>query len=852
MQRFAEGKPILARPPNALERVLLWARRRPALAALAAVSVASLIAMIALWSRAEVFARAARISAESNRTLLVRNWVMEAWNKADTGDVPGALPWFLAAWSSDLKSGAARDRLEIHSRRFAGLLENRPIITRMWRLDGAGNVLSVSGDSRWVAGSSADGLAKVWDLSAPQEEPVALTMKGAIVEAGFRPGSADLLLAAQQTSSLGQIEVWDLERRTRKFETTLDSRLRGLTFSADGRFFAMGSSAGAVSVLDAENGELLFREKTHFEAVRSLRFVPKEDYLATGGWDGRVVITDWRRKTTVAAMDVEGEYVRDLQVSKDGTRVVFGTDGGEAVVWQPFLEGKAVRHRHQSRVAAVALTRDGKRVASGDASGLVELWDADTGASLSSWLEPGQSVRSLEFSPDDRSLLTLDVSGQVRVSNVSSGRGSSGMARLGAASNKARWLSSNTAVTTSRDSFVRVWQLDEQGRGLETGVPSPYHDILAVSRDGQRIAAANAKLRLAVWRVQPDGQLNEAGPPLPFAAEHIEFSPDGLWLAAFGGSKQLSILDATTTAMAAGSADLPSAPLCGCWSPDSETLFLGGDAGRVSRVQWRTGKVSEFALPSTGPVLKILASPDGKRFATATGSVETDLTVPGVVRLWDAATAQPASPELVHSNSITSWAFSPDGQHLAAGDLAHTVRVWNLATPGAQAALLPHGDAIASLAFAGDGQSLVTGSFGHMLRVWDWRTGRLRSAFSPFPEGVRIEMDASGRLMLLHGRRYYARLWDVDSLEPISLAWSTGEPQERVALAANGRLTASIGENQRLRCFASPQARIRFDRAAALTLALSGALVDGQGHLIPAASSDIQAAWDRLRAEASQ
>src|SRR5262249_59439095 len=48
LERWVRGEPTLARPVRSLERVALWARRRRALAALAAATVAALVALFVL------------------------------------------------------------------------------------------------------------------------------------------------------------------------------------------------------------------------------------------------------------------------------------------------------------------------------------------------------------------------------------------------------------------------------------------------------------------------------------------------------------------------------------------------------------------------------------------------------------------------------------------------------------------------------------------------------------------------------------------------------------------------------------------------------------------------------------
>src|SRR5262249_26150428 len=68
LRRFRSGEPIEARPVGPLERGVMWARRRPALAALLATCAASLLALLAGgWAAALMQSRSNRALQEGNR-----------------------------------------------------------------------------------------------------------------------------------------------------------------------------------------------------------------------------------------------------------------------------------------------------------------------------------------------------------------------------------------------------------------------------------------------------------------------------------------------------------------------------------------------------------------------------------------------------------------------------------------------------------------------------------------------------------------------------------------------------------------------------------------------------------------
>src|SRR5262249_52972736 len=86
LRRFLDHQPVHARPTPAHERLVKWVRRRPAVAALLAVSVCATAALLglALWSnvhlrqsaaRAEARSRLARRAADDMYTQVAEKWL---------------------------------------------------------------------------------------------------------------------------------------------------------------------------------------------------------------------------------------------------------------------------------------------------------------------------------------------------------------------------------------------------------------------------------------------------------------------------------------------------------------------------------------------------------------------------------------------------------------------------------------------------------------------------------------------------------------------------------------------------------------------------------------------------------
>ena len=461
----------------------------------------------------------------------------------------------------------------------------------------------------------------------------------------------------------------------------------------------------------------------------------------------------------------------------DGIRVLDAQTGE----FFKFLEGTV-----KSAGTSIAFSPDGHTLAGGDRNGIIELWDVDTGDTLTTLTGHTADVSSIAFSPDGATLASGSGDTTVRVWDVATGdtrntlTGHTDSVRSVVFSPDGATLASGSGDTT-----IRLWDVATgDTHHTLTGHTGRVSNV-AFSPDGATLASGSGDSTLRLWDVVTGDTLNTLTGHTEDVTS-LAFSPDGRTLASESRDGTLRLWDVVTgdtlntlTGHTGGVRGI-------AFSPDGSTLASRGDTLQVWDVA--TGEMLNTLTGHTGEVYGVAFSPDGRTLASASW----DKTV----RLWDATTGEMLNTLTGHRHWVYGVAFSADGRTLASGSYDNTIRLWDVATGEPIHTLTGHTSVVGSVAFSADG-TILAGCAGNWysedkaIRLWDVQTGSLRATLTGHtksPYGIVFSPD--GTTLISTSQDGTIRVWDVRNGKLVKVLGVPCTATSRPAISPDGRFIA--------------------------------------------------------------
>ena len=287
----------------------------------------------------------------------------------------------------------------------------------------------------------------------------------------FSPGAS--LLAS--VNAAGEVWLQDLGTGRALFlqHGNMGSR-RSLAFSSDGRVLAVAGNRGGVRLWDTETGTELCRLGDWVERVRCVAFSPAGKLLAVGeSGDTRqpgATIWDWEGRRRLITLDGHSAGINALAFAPDGSRLVSGDAAGVVKLWDVASgqERASLRANDaRSGVAAIAISPDGTLfVTAGFLDRSVRFWNAANGEPRGEFPRTGPGVIDLAFSPDGTTLAMARYDGTIPLWEVAPARERGAVQAQGQRLQSVDFSSDGRLLATGGlDGAVRFWDVAQVLRG---------------------------------------------------------------------------------------------------------------------------------------------------------------------------------------------------------------------------------------------------------------------------------------------------------------------------------------------------------------------------------------------------
>ena len=467
------------------------------------------------------------------------------------------------------------------------------------------------------------------------------------------------------------------------------------------------------------------------------------------------------------------EEVNSVAFSRDGTKLAVACGGGLHLL-DPATHDEVWR-AEIPRSWRITFSPDSRRLAIATWERSVVLLDTVTRARLAEW--PGPTfiqAGTLEFSPDSKLLaaaclghgeaLIWDLTTLQLTKRLPASVGWIGALVFSSDGRQAAVTASDQSITLYDCSTWRVT------RRLKGHADEAW--MAAFSPDGKTLISGSKDETVRLWDVTPGAGTSDSL-ELPAGTDGAVLSPDGKTLLTLTTNQEFTVWDCATLRSIA-TRHLPAADFHWCdplrsiaISSDRRVLTMGGHDGVVR--SWEMQTLQELGRYEglTQEVTTVAFSPGGEILAAASsdGTGSSD----GTVKLWDVTSHRVLATCNSRLSDCPPLSFSPGNKLFAFGNLSCQAEVWELAHQNRLFSLIGHKMSVEDLVFSPDGQTLVTAGVDGRLKLWETSSATLRKTLrGSLTDWSAVAISPDGR-RLFAGGDGIIKVWEMDSMQEVAM-----------------------------------------------------------------------------------
>jgi serine/threonine protein kinase len=256
--------------------------------------------------------------------------------------------------------------------------------------------------------------------------------------------------------------------------------VQAIALSPNGRAFATGHRDGTVQLWDLQTGQVIHTwgkrlgplGNGHGDQVTAVAFHPEGHQLFSSSQDGSLKQWNLVDYGLLKTLDPPGWPLTALEIT--ATQVIGAAADGHIRQWEwPGLTLQGDWVRHQGSITAIAISPNGRRLASTGDDGTLRLWELPSGQLLHTWAPPSRRSKgqgsdrllTVTFHPHRPELITGGETGAVTVWSLAN------LERFYTLSHHqdrvtavACWPGGDLLAAGSGDGQIQLWQLETQRR----------------------------------------------------------------------------------------------------------------------------------------------------------------------------------------------------------------------------------------------------------------------------------------------------------------------------------------------------------------------------------------------------